>query len=218
MDMEKIDRNTFLFPHPWNMIIAGPSGAGKTQYTKKLIKNISEMTTHPPQQIFWSYGEWQSSYDEMHEWPNMTFVSGLVKLDELKTNPDIPKLYVIDDLMSEATDKSQYLMHLFTKISHHYNISVCMLVQSAFYPGMRTARLNAHLICLFKNPADNLQTSILARQIFPGRQKYMMQAFSDATSTPYSYLLLDLTQGTPEQYRLRTNIFPGEHMVIYMPK
>ena len=34
-----------------------------------------------------------------------------------------------------------------------------------------------------------------------------MESFQDATSQPYGYLLFDLHPSTPDDYRLRSNIF-----------
>ena len=51
--------------------------------------------------------------------------------------------------------------------------------------------------------------SHLARQMYPGRVKFVQEAFKDATSVPYGYLLGDLKQDTPEDMRLRTAIFPA---------
>ena len=67
--------------------------------------------------------------------------------------------------------------------------------------------LNAHYLILFKNPRDASQISHLARQMFPGHSKYMIEAFADATQMPYSYLVIDLTASTEDQYRLRSGIF-----------
>jgi hypothetical protein len=46
---------------------------------------------------------------------------------------------------------------------------------------------------IFKNPRDSLGISTLARQMYP--------------NVPYGYLLLELHQLTPENMRLRTNIY-----------
>ncbi len=53
--------------------------------------------------------------------------------------------------------------------------------------------------------------------MFPGKKNYLVEAYSDATKTPHSYLLLDLHPETPEQFRIRTNIFPGEESTVYVP-
>ena len=52
--------------------------------------------------------------------------------------------------------------------------------------------------------------SRLAQQMYPGRVKFVQEAFKDATAVPYGYLLVDLKQDTPEDMRLRTAIFPDD--------
>ena len=71
---------------------------------------------------------------------------------------------------------------------------------------------------LFKNPRDATQVVHLAKQMYPGRVKYMREAFADATSAPYGYLIVDLRQETFEYLRLRANIFPDETQYTYVPK
>ena len=52
--------------------------------------------------------------------------------------------------------------------------------------------------------------SHLALQMYPGRVKFVQEAFKDATSVPYGYLLVDFKQDTSEDMRLRTTIFPDD--------
>ena len=78
--------------------------------------------------------------------------------------------------------------------------------------------LNAHYIVAFKNPRDVTQIATLAKQMYPGNTKFMVEAYRDATSTPYGYLLVDLKPQTVEQLRLRTNIFPDEVNYAYVRK
>jgi hypothetical protein len=79
--------------------------------------------------------------------------------------------------------------------------------------------LNAHYIVLFKNPRDANQVSTLARQMYPGRSKFLLEAFRDATEKPYGYLLIDLKPDTDEKYRIRTNIFSDDDKhLVYVPK
>jgi hypothetical protein len=82
----------------------------------------------------------------------------------------------------------------------------------------RTISLNAHYMVLFKSPRDVMQVEHLARQMYPGNTKYMREAFSDATCKPYSYLLIDLRPDTPDEMRLRTNVFPGEMHTVYVKR
>ena len=55
--------------------------------------------------------------------------------------------------------------------------------------------------------------------MYPGRVKFVQEAFADATSTPYGYILVDLKQDTPDELRLRTSILPDDAVqYVYMPK
>ena len=58
----------------------------------------------------------------------------------------------------------------------------------------------------------------LAKQMYPGQTRFMVEAYSDATSQPYSYLFIDLKPNCPEEWRLRTGIFQGDTMYAYVPK
>jgi len=66
---------------------------------------------------------------------------------------------------------------VFTKISHHRNVSVVYLTQNLFNKNKyaRTISLYAHYLVLFKNPRDATQFATLA-----------------ATSAPYGHLLIDM--------------------------
>ena len=66
---------------------------------------------------------------------------------------------------------------------------------------------------VFKNPRDASQISHLARPMYPGRAKFVQEAFK------HGYLLVDLKQDTPEDMRLRTAIFPDDSVqYLYLPK
>ncbi len=101
---------------------------------------------------------------------------------------------------------------LFTKKSHHSNTSVIYLVQNLFpkHKESRTISLNAQYMLVFKNPRDASQITHLAKQMYPGRVKFVQEAFKNATTVPYGYLLVDLKQDTPEDMRLRTTILPDD--------
>ena len=124
---------------------------------------------------------------------------------------------MLDDLMTETDEP---VTNLFTTKSHHCNTSVIYLVQNLFPKNKesRTISLNSQHIVVFKNPRDVSQMTTLAKQMYPGRVKFV-QAFADATSTPYGYILVDLKQDTSEDVRLRTSILPDDAVqYVYMPK
>ena len=59
----------------------------------------------------------------------------------------------------------------------------------------------------------------MAKQMYPGRVKFVQESFKEATSLPYGYMLIDLKLETHEELRLRTTIFPDDAVqYIYLTK
>ena len=171
------------------------------------------MIDPPPECITWYYGEWQSAYENL-DIPNLHLEEGLPPaFDAGKRN-----IVELDDIMAETDER---VTNLFTKKSHHTNTSVIYLVQNLFPKNKesRTISLNSQYMVVFKNPRDASQMTNLAKQMYPGRVKFVQEAFADATSAPYGYILVDLKQDTPEDLRLRTSILPDDAVqYVYMPK
>ena len=112
------------------------------------------------------------------------------------------------------------LTRLFSVGSHHRNLSIIFIIHNLFHQGkeMRNLSLNSHYIMLFKNPRDSLQISTLARQMYPGKSQFLIEAFQHATKQSYGYVLLDLKPTTPETLRVRTDILPSQVPVVYVHK
>ena len=200
------------FRHPSTWLLSGASGSGKTTFVKRFIKHLPSIITPCPEEIIWYYGQFQKDYATIK---GVTFKEGLPRLDDFTGDKKI--LVVIDDLQHETNDE---LAKLFTKWSHHLNLTILFLVQELFGKSRhhRTISLNAHYICVFRNVRDSSQIMHLARQVFPSHVSVLKSAFKSATSRPYGYLLLDFRQDTPEELRLRTNIFPDETNIVYVAK
>ena len=205
--------------HPSTILVSGPTGCGKTQFVANLIKY--NMFSPMPEKIVWCYGEDQSLYRELALLrPEIDFVNGIPPdlYDSLDAN--ILNLVIFDDQMSKTRDSTD-ISRFFTEGSHHRNLSIIYIVQNLFDKGKshRTVSLNAQYMVLFKNPRDRAQVGALAKQMFPGKCNsfYLLSSFMDATSVPYGYLLLDLRQETPEEFRLRTSILPNESCFVYAP-
>lgn len=199
--------------HPFTCTVAGPTCSGKTRFVFRLIRHAEKTIDPPPEKIVYCYGEFQPSFADF---PEVEFHEGLPEIDRFDGRHRV--LLIIDDLMNEA---DQNVSNLFTKLSHHRNVSVVFVTQNLFHRNrhIRTMNLNTHYIVLFKNPRDANQVAILARQMYPGKSKFVVEAFGDATREPYGYLLIDLKPETDEKYRLRTNIFPDDdRQYVYVPK
>ena len=196
--------------HPFTCLVAGPTGSGKTEWVKRFVIHLQTMTSPVPTKIIWSYGEWQTIYRLLPD--NVELIQGLPDLSGYSKDP---MLVIIDDQMHDVNPS---ITSLFTKGSHHKNISVIYIVQNLFDKGKehRTISLNAHYLVVFKNPRDGSQINHLAKQMYPGKSSYVQHAFQLATKNPHGYLLVDLKQSTPEGLRLRSHIFPGETQEVYV--
>ena len=206
--------------HPFPALVAGPTCCGKSQFVKRLLESGEDMIDGAPENIIWCYGIYQPAYDEMlTSIPNITFVEGVPSDLDFMIDPNIRNLVVLDDMMQELSNEKK-ITNLFTKRCHHRNLSVIFIVQNLFHRGkeLRDMSLNCHYLVLFKYPRDSSQVTHLAKQMFPGHTKYMQEAFQDATSRSYAYLLCDLKPETPTDFRLRTNVFPGETQYAYVRK
>ena len=201
------------FKHPFSCLISGPSQSGKTTFVERLIKHRYQMIYPTPKSIIWHYSEFQPAYQSMHN--EVTFKKGVPTETQLKSYAG--SLVIIDDLMREMSTVSS---DIFTKHVHHSCMSVIYIVQNLFNKtkNHRTMSLNANYIVLFKNPRDKAQVSFLARQVFPYKPKILIEAYNDATSKPHSYLVLDFQQSTPENRRLKSEIFPGEKQFTYVER
>ena len=188
--------------HDSSILIAGPSGSGKSYFMERLIENRLQIFDVPPSEIYWCYGQYQQRLEALGQEHGVHLVEGLPEslLDTLPAN----SMVVVDDLMAEAED-NKLVTALFTKVSHHQHVTVIFLTQNLFQKGSqsRTRSLNASYIVLMKNPRDASQIRHLAVQIFPQNPKFLINVYADAIREPYSYLLLDLRQETPEKLRVR---------------
>ena len=148
---------TMIFKHPFSMLVSGPSGSGKSVWTKKLL--LSSLIQPSPERIIWCYGQWQPLYDNIRgRIQRIEFVKGIP--DHLKDqhyiNVGKRNLLVFDDLMTEAKC-DQRIADLFTKGSHHRNISVVYLTQNLFPQGKACRDIIIHSIwcCLIILSIDN---------------------------------------------------------------
>ena len=114
------------------IIISGPTGSGKTYWTRKLLSN--EMFTESVSSTLYCYGIYQTYLGEMKK-SNLEFHEGLPSCEKVETlNDGKFHIIVLDDLMEQIV-KSVETQNLFTKYCHHYNITAIFLFQNIFTQG-----------------------------------------------------------------------------------
>ena len=106
--------------------------------------------------------------------------------------PSDRNLLIVEDQMSEAK-YTTLLANLFTKGSHHRNVTILYLVQNMFDQGIisRTVSLNSHYTAVFRNLRDQSQFRTMACQILPKNSDWLIDAYADAIVRPFGYLVID---------------------------
>ena len=201
----------FRFKHPFTCVVSGPSQCGKSTFCVDVIKNLKQLCTEPKfSAIVWCFSE-SSAVPKLS---NVTFHKGI---PNLKNATGKPMLIILDDLLQEAYSKD--VCDLFTKGSHHRNISVILITQNLFHQSRfsRDISLNAKYIVIFKSIRDKNQFMYLARQVYPENSHSLYEQYLDATKRPHGYLLLDLAQETNDLLRFRTDICNPNFNVVYAP-
>ena len=155
--------------HPFTCTVAGPTLSGKTHFVIRLIECANEMIVPPPEKLVFCYGEFQPMFLEHRQ---VEFHEGLPDVGSFDGRLRV--LLIIDDLMNEA---DQNVCNLFTKLSHHRNVSVVFLTQNLFHRNrhVRTMNLNTHYLMLFKNSRDAGQVATLARQMYPCKSRFVLE-------------------------------------------
>ena len=211
------------FKTPCSICVVGATGSGKTYWTYKLLQNLNGMfEENVPKKVLYCYGIHQALYEDMEACiSQLEFHEGIPKKETIEefTKEGEHTLIIIDDLIDQLIQSSDMEL-LLTQGCHHKKCSVIYLTQNLFQAGKnaRTIALNTWYLVLFRNLRDASQITFLAKQIYPGKGAILKQAYHEATAERYGYLLVDSSPMASEERRLRTHVFPGEDLVIYVPR
>ena len=202
---------SFQFHTPSSMLVVGPSGCGKTVFTEKLLVDNKHLFETKPTQIHYCYGAWQDRFKNMQK-KGIVFHEGIPEYQDLVTwFPRGGGILVLDDLVDERSGDKRVL-DLFTKHSHHQNVSVLYLCQDMFPVGKcaKSILRNAHYIVAFKNPRDQLGVRNVLLQSFPSKWKDCLDTFQHVTARPFGYMVMDLHPASSDQHRLYARVLKDE--------
>lgn len=193
------------------LTVTGPSHAGKTAFTLKLLDKRYDMFKERINRVIWCYGIYQPLLIQELKARGFILHESIISVEKLQPND----IVVMDDLLKESTN-SKDVTDMFTRAAHHKNCFIIYITQNLFPPGKesRTRNLNTHYYAIFKNPRDKSQFEILARQVLPRGSKSLIDIFQAATEKPHGYLFIDFTQECPEEFRFRTDILE-KPMIIF---
>lgn len=148
-----------VFSLPTRIVLSGLSMCGKTTFAKEFIKRRSKLCDQKFERILWCFSEANACPQDLDE--EVQFHRGIPD-DEMLESWNGHSLLILDDL--QGSENSQ-IMNLFTKKSHHFNLTVIYIQQTLFNrsPYARTIQLNSQYLVLFKQPRDASQIMYLAR-------------------------------------------------------
>ena len=161
---EKLQQQMELAPkfsHPFNMIIAGSSGSGKTYFVSQLLR--TNLIQPPPDSIHLftgvkdASGELQETLEYLRKSQGVPYEhhgDDLNLLDDVLEDEG-QKLIILDDLMQQVVN-SHKAVELFVSGTHHKNASAIMMWQDLYpqgkYKGAVTLARNAHYHVVFYSP------------------------------------------------------------------
>ena len=206
-----------------SLLVAGPRGAGKSEFVKQLISLKRYIMTDPPERIVWFYGRHQPDLlcSLTQEIPRTEFYEGLpmnieVMFDRCKRN-----ICIIDDLMQSASG-NQLVENVFTN-GRHLNLSVVFVSQLILYrKEMQNHLFEFNLHRGFQESKRSNPNSSSSMSDVPIQTKFLQAAYEEETKDPYRYLFLDFHPNSAEFARVRGHIFPYDLLkdpcCLYLPK
>ena len=226
--IEEVEGPVFPGLHaPSATCISGVSGSGKTTLVHRILAHRNAVYKIPVHKVMYCMTVNQPIYDEMRRTvPGIVFHRGVPTEEDLNvfTDGSDHTLLILDDLM-EMVVKDPTVQMLFTKFSHHQNISCIYITQNLFSQGKcsRNIAMNIHYNFLLCTPRDVTSLSILAKQT--GLGQVLKESYKDCVmQKKYGYQLISLhpadvidPRDPPRlKAQIHTNIFPGEDLISYL--
>lgn len=213
---------------PFNMVISGPTGAGKSTLVESMLNPKREIFTSKFRYILIflgtqksentmalniesKYGSdicrvYENAFERMTRDQFPTFLE-----NEIESMGGSGGLLIFDDLMVEMGECG-ILVPLFTRISSHFNVSNIHITQNIFHKiggkhsgASSTIYRNTKYLVIFNSPMDNTTVEVVARKIRPKGFRQLADMINQICRE-HRYILIDGCQCTPDVLRYRTNI------------
>ena len=109
-----------MIRHPSSVIVAGPTGSGKSDLTERFLRE-QRVFQHKPRKIVYCYDRWQARFERMKH--HMLFYKGIPEAVCLTKwfGPTKGGVLVLDDLMAEdGQETSVGFVYQRFRSSQHY--------------------------------------------------------------------------------------------------
>jgi hypothetical protein len=185
---------------PFRMLIVAPSGSGKTNFVIHLLNlfcqgrgsfsQILILTKHAQEPLY----DWLKTKNE-----SIIIKEGLAgnlpPLDD-KTDKDLQKLVILDDLVLEAkqTNVESYFVRC-----RKFGWSIIYISQSYFRIS-KTIRLNANYVALLKIGSKRDLNLILSESCIGVTKEQLMHMYEYATAKKFDVLLIHLEANPSERF------------------
>lgn len=213
------------FRYPSSALVSGASMSGKSTLVCSILRRADDFFAHSIDMVLVFYQQWQGAYMHLERTlgNRVQFHKSLPTSEDLRGRIEILRrehgrhlgiAVVIDDYQTSLSREHEEILSV---LVNHSNIFVFLLLHRLYSSTNSTLRAltsNAQYIIFCKNIRNKGEFSYFARQFQPGRGKWLVKVFEEATSLPFSHLLVDLTQTCPERIRLRANILDRD-VVVY---
>jgi hypothetical protein len=178
------------------------------------IDRRHEIISEKLNRVFYIYGADQPEYHQFaSSHPDVTF-SPLFEEDMLQSN----SLIIFDDFGQAISSHMNSLMtHLVTKCVNHSRVTIIIVLHHLYGKNLRIISLSQDYNAIFSYPRDLSILSTLSSQVFPGKGKFLRDAYQFAIRKAYSYLFLDLHVLQNSNLRVRTNIFNDPDCFLIVP-
>lgn len=227
-----ISDDDLKFQTPCAISISGPSQSGKSEFIVQLIKYQSQLFSSNFTKIFYCVPETLSLssnpiFDSLKKYaPNIQLIIGLPDVSKLQLKFDkLPKLIIIDDLMTEFLSSHEMVRLLSVEV-HHFNISTIFTLQNIYAPSRfgTTLSRNINYKVLFCNRLDLREMRNLSIQIC-NQPSFLSESFEflfREFPNQVAYIVIDgHIKAKFKKLFVRSQIFPIENEIkpiFFFPK
>ena len=195
----------------FKIFISGPSRSGKTVFIKNLLQKLSIFSKSPPKLVTLVYKIYQPIYDELNLSYIMEDTPGLKeKLINLSNGE--PMLIIFDDCINSL--QLSEISDFFLVDGRHRKLSCIFISQKIFInnDNFREISQNSDYFVIFKNPRNIQEIRMLNGQMSPTGNE-LLSYYKLATSDPFSYLFINLTQECKNEVKYLSHMFNDIHRV-----